>query len=59
MVAFLFVCFKAKENPEQGCGLETMHGKHFPYFSAKTCTGQGQELFGGGEIHSKHGNLKG
>lgn len=35
----LLAYLKAKENPEQGCRVETTHRKHFPYFSATMCTG--------------------
>lgn len=43
---------------ELGWGVEIMHGKHFPCFSAKMCIVQGQEIFEGGEKYSKHGILK-
>lgn len=56
----LFVsCFLSKPRRTQGVRDEIMHGKHFPYFCTKMCMGQGQEIFEGGEIHSKHGILKG
>lgn len=59
VVFCLFLAFFQSQGEPKGSGMEIMHEKHFPYFSTKKCMEQGQKIVEGGEIHSKHGILKG